>query len=544
MKDESERIDEALATWPAKDLDWESAAERVKARIESNLPAKSKTRLSDDDLFAPPLPESEEDETLLKSAVSSTAGLTAGMENSKNSTRGDVPSGSFESIDAPSSGRGKAPESRRAPNSGPLSSAPARSSRPEAMEAKMGTQAVRQRERSSFKDLAEMAATPPPSSNAYNLPSGPLSVPASSKQPSSSHMPAAPSSAASKDPNDSGLVDLQMVAAADPHGAERSKTTALASAGLFDEEPGSIPPSAMQPHSQMVADAVPVSGHMPISGMRPVAHPDVIITNVPSSRPQALAALQNEPKKKGGLVLILGGLVTIAAMAAGVAVLVKMKGSAPVPVAVQAPVAPPVAAPVVAADPVVTDPVAATADPTPETLPVGKLAVAPKQIVASKGGGGKSAGKPAPAAPEKPVAAQEKPAAATTPAPGAPGDLNGAMQKSVGPEDQKQVQAAAPTGPDMTGMVPQKPSQGAVAGAIGAVLQNARQCLGPDDPISKALVIFGSTGAVSTVTVTGHAAGTPAEACIKTAFSKAKVSPFAEATYSANVTVRPMPGAQ
>ncbi|MEO6420643.1 MAG: hypothetical protein ABIP39_14620, partial [Polyangiaceae bacterium] len=143
------------------------------------------------------------------------------------------------------------------------------------------------------------------------------------------------------------------------------------------------------------------------------------------------------------------------------------------------------------------------------------------------------------AAPEKPVAAQEK--APPAAAPGASGDLKGAMQNAAGPEE-KQVQAAAPAGPDMTGMVPQKPSQGAVAGAIGAVLQNARQCLGPDDPISKANVAFGSSGAVTTVTVTGHAAGTPAEACIKTAFSKAKVNPFAEATYSANVTVRPLAG--
>lgn len=409
----------------------------------------------------------------------------------------------------------------------------------------MGTQAVRQRDRSSFKELAEMAATPPPSSNAYNLPSGPLSGPISSG-PSSSHMPAsgAPSS---RNPNDSGLVDLQMVAAADPHGAERSKTTPLASAGLFDEEPGSIPPSSMQAHSQMVADAVPVSGHMPISGMRPIAHPDVIITTVPSSRPLAVAALQGvqgEKKKSGGLVIVLGGLATIAAMAAGVAVFVKMKGnplsSKPVAVAVQAPTAltAPPAAPVVAADPpIVADPVAATADPAPESLPVGKLAVAPKQIVASKGGG-KSA---KPSAPEKPVAAQEKtpPAAPNSTA---SGDLKGAMQNAAGPEE-KQVQAAAPTGPQFApGMVPQKPSQGAVAGAIGAVLQNARQCLGPDDPISKALVIFGSSGAVSTVTVTGHAAGTPSEACIKTAFSKAKVSPFAETTYSANVTVRPLAG--
>ena len=405
----------------------------------------------------------------------------------------------------------------------------------------MGTQTVRQRDRSNFKDLAEMAATPPPSSSAFKLPVGPMSGPASG--PLSGGAASGQPVPSSADPNDSGLVDLQMVAAADPHGAERAKTTVLASAGLFDEEPGSIPPPSM--NAQVVADAVPTSGHMPISGMRPVAHADVIIRSVPADGTASAPAAQ-ENKKKRGLVLLLGSVVTLAAMAAGVAFFVKVKGnplghqaSPPVAVAVQAPEAVPAtpATPVVAAAPVAADPSleGAKSSPTSE-----KLALAPKQILPSKSGGnGKIA---PPSAPSKPSPAslgtqEEKPVAT---APGAPGDLKGAMRTSVGPEE-KQVQAAAPTGPEFApGMVPQKPSQGAVAGAIGAVLQNARTCLGPDDPISKALVVFGSSGAVSAVTVTGHAAGTPAEACIKTAFSKAKVNPFAESTYSANVTVRPL----
>ena len=43
---------------------------------------------------------------------------------------------------------------------------------------------------------------------------------------------------------------------------------------------------------------------------------------------------------------------------------------------------------------------------------------------------------------------------------------------------------------------------------------------------------------VSWNTFTGGAAGKPAEACIKSALMKAKVQPFAEPTYTANVTVR------
>jgi hypothetical protein len=77
-----------------------------------------------------------------------------------------------------------------------------------------------------------------------------------------------------------------------------------------------------------------------------------------------------------------------------------------------------------------------------------------------------------------------------------------------------------------------------VTGALGAVLPAARACLGPDDPISRAVVVFGSSGVVQSVSVSGGAAGKPAEACIKGALMKAKVAPFAEATYSAPVTIR------
>ena len=56
------------------------------------------------------------------------------------------------------------------------------------------------------------------------------------------------------------------------------------------------------------------------------------------------------------------------------------------------------------------------------------------------------------------------------------------------------------------GNVPQKPSQGAVTGALGAVLPRARACLGPDDPISRATVVFSSGGSVQSVSVSGAAA--------------------------------------
>jgi hypothetical protein len=101
---------------------------------------------------------------------------------------------------------------------------------------------------------------------------------------------------------------------------------------------------------------------------------------------------------------------------------------------------------------------------------------------------------------------------------------------------------AAPTpaaAPVSAGSVPQRPSQGAVTSALSGVLASARKCIAPDDGPSRAHVVFGSDGSVQSTTVTGPAAGAPAEGCIKDALSKAHVPPFAEATYGATVTVRP-----
>jgi hypothetical protein len=123
---------------------------------------------------------------------------------------------------------------------------------------------------------------------------------------------------------------------------------------------------------------------------------------------------------------------------------------------------------------------------------------------------------------------------------GGGGDLTNAMQAAAGGGSSTAATANTATGPQYApGSVPQKPSQGQVAGAIGAVLPDAKHCLNEGDPISRANVVFKSDGSVQSVSVSGFASGKPAEACIKTALGKAKVSPFAEATYSFPVTVRP-----
>jgi hypothetical protein len=314
----------------------------------------------------------------------------------------------------------------------------------------------------------------------------------------------------------------------------------------FQQPAPSIPPFSATPSAPPISlGALSQSGPLaPLSSAPGSFVPAGQASSVASSAQRAIPV---RAKKGNGAViaLVLGGLVAAGSMAAGGFFFMKHRAAEQLaqsttvtqpaaPVAVAAPEAKPAeAAPAPAPEPSLDPNALPTA--TPDT----KVAAAPK-----KGG-------PAPVA----VAKNEKPAPApakeegaklsakdlpTTPT-GPEGDLGKAMGQAVG-ADGKPVNAtpaAGNTGPQFAaGTVPQKPSQGAVTGAIGAVLPGARACLGPDDPVSRASITFTSGGAVQNVSVTGGAAGKPAEGCIKAALGKAKVAPFAEATYTANITVR------
>ncbi len=162
----------------------------------------------------------------------------------------------------------------------------------------------------------------------------------------------------------------------------------------------------------------------------------------------------------------------------------------------------------------------------------------------------KEESEPAPAAqggpkegPKEPPAA---PAVAAAAVPASPPANNALLDSIKLASTTPAAPAAAPEGAPVPaaatmaqGGVAQRPSQGQVTGALGAALPDARGCLNEDDGVSRARVVFGSDGAVQSVSITGFAAGKPVEACIKTALGKARVSPFAEATYGATVTVRP-----
>jgi hypothetical protein len=378
--------------------------------------------------------------------------------------------------------------------------------------------ADRERDRRSLQDLAKMAQmTPPP--------------------PSTKSAPSGVQRAAEAKKDDSGIVDLAAAAASDPAAPARAQSTPLASQGLFDDEPASVrppPPSAQQP-----LPSVPPMSAAPASvSSQPIA---------PVAQAAAAPQVATPAKKKSGsgavIALVMGGLVAVSAAAAGGFFFLKHRAAeqlAALSTTTTTPVTPATTPATPAPDS--TGTAAATpTDPTPGSDD-------PKLASAAKGATVKGAPKGvAFAAPPPPVAnapkAEEPPKLTQKDLPktdnGPPGDLGKAMEGAVGPKSNDPTPAANTTGPQFAaGSVPTKPSQGAVTGALGAVLPAARACLGPDDPISRAVVVFGSNGSVQSVSVSGGAAGKPAEACIKGALMKAKVTPFAEATYSAPVTIR------
>jgi hypothetical protein len=514
-------LDAVLREWPEDEktpLQWEEMALGIDERVRSGAPSATAPSVSEENLFAEPLGQIE--------------------------------------------GEGH----NSAAISAPVKAGETRVSKGETMT----MPADRERDRRSLQDLAKMAA-------------GPMSAmtppPPSVKAPHSS-APSGVQRAAEAKKDDSGIVDLAMASQSDPHAAVRAQSTPLASDGLFDDEPASVKPGpvssaplsrasgalAQAPVSQQYQQPAPSmppfsapASLPPGSISQPLSGPAGYAGAVASSSQRAIVAVpanananaNANKKSKGKLIaLVLGGLVAVSSMAAGGLFFMKHRAAeqlaenaAVVTQPAVTPVAPETKPAEVANTALAADP---SVDPNalPTATPDTKLAAAPK--VAPRAGiasaavakNDKPAPAPAPVKEEAPkLSAKDLP---TTPA-GPGGDLGSAMGKAVG-ADGKAVDAtpaAGNTGPQFAaGTVPQKPSQGAVTGAIGAVLPGARACLGPDDPVSRASITFTSAGAVQNVSVTGGAAGKPAEGCIKAALGKAKVAPFAEATYTANITVR------
>jgi hypothetical protein len=376
--------------------------------------------------------------------------------------------------------------------------------------AKMAVTSER-RERRSFQELAEMARsgslTPPPAASVAPKPEA----------------PAAPAGTTDVAAKGSGVLDLAAMAAADPAGAERAQSTPLAASGLFEE-----PPSA--PSVQQAALAAPAA---------------VVARAVPTQAPEA------NKKSGAGVYMLFGGVAVIAAAAAGFFFVVKPRMAAdankvalapPPPAVTQQAPAQPVAQATAPKQDNAIDP---TALPTANAsgAPATPTGTAPFPVAS----GALPFAAPKPQDPTPQASAVATAPAATTPDPvasaPAPGPTSSAsleeqMRQAAGPSTSA---TAAPTvdTPQPQGAVPMKPSQGAVSGAISAVMPAARQCLGPDDPVSHATIIFQSNGSVQSVSITGGAQGKPAETCLRQALMRAKIAPFAQQTFTAYATIRP-----
>jgi hypothetical protein len=507
-------LDAALREWPQVEnsrektpMDWEKNAQRIEDNLRSEVPPSSAAYVSDEKILAEPLGQIEGE-----------GHNSAAVPNREKPAETRVSKG--ETMTMP---------------------------------------ADRERDRRSLQDLAKLASGP------LSGPlSGSLTPPPPSVQAPHSSAPSGVQRATEAKKDDSGIVDLAMAAQSDPQAAARAQSTPLANAGLFDDEPLSVRPgpvssSLAAPVSQQLqqpAPSLPPFSNGPASlapaSVAPSSHAPLSAAPasfVPATQPSAAQSSSQHAapasKKRGGVVLALvfGGLVAAGAVAAGGFLFMKHKAeTAAAELALNTP--PVVLAPV-AEEPKPAEAATAAETPAPEpSVDPDTLPAAPEAKVAAapKGGAVKASAPVAKA--EKPAAPSKDEAAKlsakdlpTTPA-GPGGDLGAAMGAAVG-ADGKPVQAtpaAGSNGPQFAaGTVPQKPSQGAVTGAIGAVLSGARKCLGPDDPVSRASITFASGGTVQSVNVSGGAAG---KGCIKAALGKAKVAPFAEPTYTANITVR------
>jgi hypothetical protein len=189
--------------------------------------------------------------------------------------------------------------------------------------------------------------------------------------------------------------------------------------------------------------------------------------------------------------------------------------------------------------------VAEAPHPTPEALPAEQVAPPaaaeptpiPAEALAAERGAAKPSG----------AAVEARSAQAATPSPARAEKVvleeeHGGTAKAAGgaprPEPTPAMRPAELDANGASGMS-ERPTTGAAQAAVGAVLGAARSCLAGQPQASSAAIVFGSSGQVTSVSVSGPAEGTPAAGCIQGALSKARVQPFAAKSFSLGVTVRP-----
>lgn len=322
------------------------------------------------------------------------------------------------------------------------------------------------------------------------------------------------------------LADLARAVANDS-GSDNSKDIARESLSLATRARTSAPsiPDSMAELGSVRPSAPPAISAPPPPASAPAPAPAAPAPALPAPRP-------GKPKRSMAGPLVAAGLAVIGMAAAAVIVVKSRHTDASAPIAA----APPPAA-ATAGEPSTA---AAQQSPTAEEQHKADMAiVSPSELPAGGEPEAEAAaqrplakGAPPPAAPAAKAAPEEKrePVAKEEAKPEPP------RPEPPGKDDEeakKMKPAAQPTD------VPQQPSSGAVQAAVGSVLGSARACVAGHDAPSRATIVFGSDGGVQNVAVSGPAAGTPAEACIRAALKRARVAPFAKPSFSVGVTVRP-----
>jgi hypothetical protein len=245
--------------------------------------------------------------------------------------------------------------------------------------------------------------------------------------------------------------------------------------------------------------------------------PELAPTAAPEPAPASPPIATPLRAKRSFVAPMLATGLAVIGMAAAAVIVIRSQQQAAAPVA---------ATPIIAPDrrdepsPAAVEP---TPDPqtvSPEELgqPEEKPLAAPKALAPVAAGA-------APVQPSKTVEKAEPTPTETATPPSAPA------------KDESEAAKMKPAAQPMD--VPQQPSNGAAQAAVAQVIGSARACVAGHDAPSRATIVFGSNGRVQSVSISGPAAGTPAEACIRAALSGARVEPFAKPTFSVGATVRP-----
>lgn len=318
--------------------------------------------------------------------------------------------------------------------------------------------------------------------------------------------------------DDSGLIDLRAMSQPEAAPAAEAAPPADDSGAISIREMKKPAEKAAAPVKSSEATGAPV-----VAAAAPAAAP------APVAAVAAAPAAPKEKKKGAGLWIALGGLAAAAAVAAVVIPMTRKADEAPaasnqsapadnkaeekkdkVAVAPAASAAPTAEAPAASASAAEPDPAATVA-----VAPTAYGGSTPKAMQAAPGGAMPiKADKPDPKAPAAPPAPSNDPI--KKPAGGSLDDVLG-IGKGNEPAAKKE---------DPNANLPDKPDSMDVRSAINGKVGAARACVKGQTEASSVSVTFGPGGGVSAVVVTsGEAKGTGAEACIKGAFSSAKVPP-------------------